>query len=484
MKWGEFLLEIGCEDLPDWSGEYFRENWLPLLREELLKKRIPYQDLEFFSTGRRLAVICSHFGLEQEDVVEEVSGPPVSSGFNSDGTPTPVAIGFARAHGVKVEELIEKERKGRMVLVAVKRIGGQSARNLIVTVINQSLARLEIPRAMSWGKQEIRFIRPVRWVLLLLERKLVPGEILGVRTSRKTFGHRIRSPQAFMVSSLSDYLDKLKQSGVLLRLDSRKEAVVNSLQQKISKGSHFDQGQVEQVCRSVEFPLVTLGGIREEFRKLPPEVVGAVINKLRGIPIYQKGTYVNFGIVLEGIESEVIRQNYEKVLADRLDDATFFLAQDWKKPLLAFKEDLRRIVYHPRWGSLYDRVERFAAMAKVVVNKTFISEQEKEKLMVTINLCKNDLGTQMVTEFPSLQGIIGRIYASREGYPDEVSQAIEQHYWPRSAGDRIPAGFIGSLIAVIDRLEGLVCFFLDGGQISGAGDPFGLKRAANGLIDI
>ncbi|HPP11466.1 MAG TPA: glycine--tRNA ligase subunit beta, partial [bacterium] len=484
MKKGEFLLEIGCEDLPEWTGDYFRERWLPLLTGELKKARIDHGDLEFFTTPRRLVVFIREMNLYQEALVEEVTGPPVSAGYDASGCPTAAAIGFARAHGVRVEKLIQKEHRGRKVLVAVKHVPGVATRKVIVAVVTESLMKMEIPRAMSWGDKRFRFVRPVRWVLLLLDGRPVPGELFGLKIGRKTCGHRIRHPESFSVVSISDYLKRVREHRVILDLDARREKIVSSLKESIPAESSFDPAAVEQACRLAEDPIVVMGKVPDEFHSLPLEVIEAVVNKLKAIPIRDSRGCVCFGLVLEGVNNDVVRQNYEKVLADRLEDARFFLSQDAHKPLKAYQEDLRRIVYHPRWGSVFDRVERFQAMAMVAAEKIPLRDQQRENLIAAVNLCKNDLATQMVAEFPALQGVIGRIYASREGYPEEVSLAIEQHYWPRGAADRIPETMTGAIVAVIDRLESFCCFFLEGEEISGAGDPFGLKRAASGLVEI
>ncbi len=483
MDKGEFLLEIGCEDLPEWTAA-FLEQLPPLLGKELEKNRVSYGQLELFISPRRIVILCHEMALQQEEIQQEVTGPPVSVAFDSSGCPTEVARGFAAAHGVKVEELCSREKKGRKVLVAIKHLPGKPTASVIIDVIRGCLEKLEIPRAMGWNDKPVRFIRPVRWVVLLLNGRVVRGELLGVRTGRKSYGHRVLAPESFSVSSIQDYLQKLDQFSVVLDWKKRQEMITVALSQQISPDSYFDTVAVERVCRLVEYPVVTVGKVSEQFQHLAVEVIEAVINKLKGIPVYEKGACVHFGIVLDGVGNWQIKENYQKVLSDRLQDACFFLSQDAKKSLLQYSQDLERIVYHPRWGSVLDRVKRFLAIAGAVTEQIHLGKMEEENLLTAIKLCKNDLATQMVTEFPALQGVIGRIYARKEGYPEEIALAIEQHYWPKGPGDKIPETLTGAVISVIDRLETLCCFFLEAEEVSGAGDPFGLKRTANGMIEI
>ncbi len=487
MKTRDLLIEIGCEDLPSWSGEYLRENWLPVITSLFEEYRVCYGTLSFFHTVRRLILLVKDVEVRQRDITTEVYGPPVAICIREDGRFMPAAERFAESHGVDAKNLLIKEKKGKKVLVAVKREKGQQVSRIIDKLLRESLKKIEIPRAMRWNSGDFRFIRPVRWVLAIFGDKVVRIKIDGVTSSRYSYGHRILSPSKFSVANPRDYLDKSLKRFVIFDPDVRFEFTKSSLLKKAGdKKISFDQDYLRKITAMAEYPFVEICSLKDEHTNLPDEVVSAVIKKLNGIPLLEEDGKLHplYAVVFDGLGGDEIRSNYQNVLHAKMEDALFFIKKDMEVDFASYSKQLKNIIYSQRWGSVYDRVERFKKVCDIVFEYLNVSEEEKENVRQIISLCKNDLPTLMVAEFPSLEGVIGRIYAERSGYNRIVSSGIEQHYWPRYSGDELPETREACIVSVIDRLESLCSFLAGDAKVSGAGDPYGLKKLASGLVEI
>ena len=486
MKRNDMVIEIGCEDLPSWTGSYLRSKWIPFLEKTLKENRIDYTSLRFFCSLRRIILYFSDIPGVQSDITTEISGPSVEAGIDGDGNYTTAAKGFASSHKKGVEDLVVREKKGKKVLVLVKKEKGLPVEEIIGGIIVESMRKTEMPRAMKWQSEGFRFIRPVRWILALMAGKTVKMEIGGVKSGKYSYGHRVLSPGKFKLSSPADYLDKILKKHVIFDSDLRLEFVRAKLEKDFPPGIRLDEKHLREITDTVEYPVPVKCFLKDAYMELPPEVVGSVIRKLKGVPLFSATGALNpfYLTVIDGPERDEIRENYQNVLASKMDDAMFFMKQDLSTPFAGYVESLKKISYHPKWGSIYDRVSRFREIAGAFFSSVDLPEKKRDDISAILSLCKNDLATLMVAEFPDLEGIIGRIYAEKSGLSDTVCRGIEQHYWPRSPGGKLPETTEASISSLIVRIESLCGMFLDNVEIKGTGDPYGIKKIANGLIEI
>ena len=460
---------------------------MPLLRRELAAARLECSSLRLLCTPRRIVLHGTGVPVRQDDREIEVFGPPAGAARDAEGRFTTAALRFAQAHGAAERDLRMGEKGGRKVVCLTKREAGLPAPEILARLIPGTLASVEIPRAMRWNAAGNRFSRPVRWVCALWENELIPMAIAGIPAAAATRGHRLLAPGQSPVATVSAYFRALAAEGkVMIDPDDRARLIADLIGRGLPSGETVEPADISRAAGFVEHPCLEVGAIDEDHAHLPPEVISVVVRKLNALPVSRAGAGLapRFCIVADGIAGDGVRAGYEAVLAARLEDARFFMEQDGKRPLADFAGALERILYHPRWGSVAQRAARIRRMAAMLAAELRFDADATRLLDEAAALCKNDLATQMVTEFPSLQGVIGRVYALRDGADPAVADAIEQHYRPRTAGDRLPDGLQGALLAVVDRLETLSCFFGAGGSVGGSGDPFGLKRAAAGLIEI
>ncbi len=511
----DVLIEIGCEDLPSWTGNYLKERWFPAVVSLFEENRIGCGQVHFFHTGRRLILFVREVAEKQQDVTMEVYGPPVEMCVDKNGNYTPAAEKFAASHGIKAENLLVREKKGKKVLVAVREEKGQPVTGILGKMIAESLRKTEIPRAMRWNAEGFRFIRPVRWILALYGDKVIEMETGGIKSGRYSYGHRVMSPGKFTVADPQDYLDKALKKFVIydpeVRFEFTKAAVRKKLSATLSSPPHpdllppgekekerngrgknngeslkFDEEYVRYISALVEYPCVEACSLKDEHMNLPDEVVGAVIKKLNGVPLLEQNGKLHFryAAVFDGVGGEEIRKNYESVLHAKMEDASFFMEKDMQYGFASYTEQLKNIMYNPRWGSVHDRVERFKKIYGILRDYFDLNAEQKENASLIVSLCKNDLPTLMVAEFPSLEGVIGRIYAERNGYNAVVSSGIEQHYLPRYSGDSLPDTKEARIVSMAVRLETICGLMIEDVKVKGAGDPYGLKKLANGFIEM
>ncbi|MDD3726046.1 MAG: glycine--tRNA ligase subunit beta, partial [Candidatus Ratteibacteria bacterium] len=483
----DILIEIGCEDLPSWAGDYFREQWIPSLTSMLDEYRIEYGKVIFFYTIRRLIIYIKSVGPRQKDTTTEIYGPPLEIATDREGHLTPAAKKFADSYNVDVNHLLIRERKGKKVFAVVKQEKGKPIFEIMGDIIEKSIKRLEIPRGMKWDGENFRFLRPIRWILSLYGEKVMDVSLAGIKSSRFSYGHRTLAPGRFRVLKPSDYMDKVLKKFVMFDPDVRLEFTRTEIARKTGvKDLLFDKEHLKKVTSLTEYPVIEVCRIKDEYNDIPQEIVGVVIMKLNGLPLYNRDGHIEkkYIGIFDGIGGDEIVNNYQNVLYAKLEDAKFFINKDLQRDFKSYTEDLKNIVYHPKWGSMYERVERFKKIYSILTDYLELSDEMKENIFNIISLCKNDLPTLMVTEFPSLQGVIGRIYAEKNGYNKIVSSGIEQHYWPRTSGDKLPQTIESSIASIIVRIETLCGFILDNMEIKGSGDPYGLKKITNGLIEI
>ncbi len=488
----DLLFEIGAEEIPAGFAPVALQQLAQDLAKALDDGRLPHGEVRAVGTPRRLAVWARDVAARQGDAISQALGPPVAQAFDAAGNPTPAAAGFARSQGVEVAALERVETPKGLRLAVTKVEKGRKAEAVVPAILDRLVAGLRFKKAMRSGSEEVTFARPVRWMVALLGGKPVAVRHGGVRSGRTTVGHRFLSPKAIPLSgSPEDYVTRLRKAHVLVDPDERRAAVEAELGRAARKAGGAlrpDEPLVEQVTWLVEHPTGIAGSFEKSNLELPPEVV---ISEMRNHQRYfavvdSRGRLQNRFVAVSGTpvrDPAVARHGYERVLRARLADARFFFEEDRKRKLVDRIEDLGRRTYQARLGSELDRVHRIGAVAGDLA-RALGKEELLPDVLEAARLCKTDLTTGMVGEFPELQGTMGGHYARHEGLKPSIADAIEDHYKPLGASEEMPRGDLGALVGVADRLHQLVGIIGVGEKATGAADPYGLRRAAIGILRI
>ncbi len=486
----DLLVEIGTEELPPASLRPLSEAFATGFAGQLQGNRLPFEDLEPFATPRRLALLVRQLGLQQSDQTVVRKGPAVAGAFDAEGKPTKAAVGFARSCGVDVVELEREETPKGAWLIARKTEPGQPTRALLVPMLEQALRGLPIRKRMRWGDGEHEFVRPVHWVTVILGEETVQGQLLGIRIGRTTRGHRFHHPGEFQVPQPAAYAALLATEGrVVPSFAKRKQMIadqVSALAGSVGGRARLDETLLEEVTALCEWPTPILGSFDERFLDVPPEVlIETMETNQKYFPVLDsQGELLPHFITISNIESldpDQVRAGNERVIRPRFADAAFFWYQDRRQPLEAFADRLRGVVFQERLGSLADKSARVAQISRYIAGSLGVDEELAARAAY---LGKCDLVSQMIFEFPSLQGIMGRYYAEKSGEHPCVAAALEEQYLPRHAGDQLPATDCGLILSLADRLDTLVGIFAIGERPTGVKDPYALRRAAIGILRI
>lgn len=488
---GELLLEIGTEEIP--SG-YLEDGLkaLKILAEAAFREnRIHLEgDLYTCGTPRRLVLIGKDIAERQEDLVQEVTGPPKSVAYDNKGESTKAALGFAEKQGVSVASLeCITTPRGEYVSIK-KRIPGRPTQEILQECLPKIIGDITWPKSMRWGDVGFSFVRPIHWVLALFNGKIVTFEVGGVRSGKTTWGHRFMRPQSMEVSSVEDYYRKMEKSFVLL--DHRKrekevERLVRNAAGTVRGDPAEDAELIKTVTNLVEYPSAVCGGFDSSFLEIPDSVlITAMKEHQRYFSVYDReGTLMpNFVAVNNTLveDESVVQRGHERVLRARLSDASFFFEEDRKRPLGDRLEDLKEVIYQAELGTSYAKVQRFTKLAEYLAEKVLPDRGNDVKTVA--GLCKCDLVTQMVNEFPSLQGVMGEEYARIEGYASEICSAIREHYLPMRSGGKLPTSEVGAVVGCADRLDTIAGCFAIGLEPTGSTDPFALRRHSLAIIRI
>lgn len=489
----DLLVEIGTEELPPKSLRALSNAFGELLCERIEAKILGKHEYAVFATPRRLAVVVRDVPTNQPDRDVERRGPAIDAAFDADGNPTRAAEGFARSCGVEVAHLDRLETAdGRWLLFRSTEVG-ESTVSLLPAIVEEALARLPIARRMRWADLEVEFVRPVHWITVLLGTTALDDEILGVRTAGVTYGHRFHHPGAVALSEPSAYASTLYGGAhVVADFDARKEMIrtqVEAAAETMGGRAVMDDALLEENTALVEWPVSVTGSFDVLYLSLPDCVLTATMQgHQRYFPVMgEDGALMPHFIAISNIESknpETVRHGNERVIRPRLADAAFFFEADRKIRLEARRDALKDVVYQEKLGSIYDKSQRVANLAGVVAIAMGLPPDEVKLARRAGTLYKCDLVTEMVGEFPELQGAMGREYALAENEDHRVANGIGESYMPRFAGDRIPASPIGRALSLADRLDTLVGIFLIGQAPTGDKDPFALRRAALGALRI
>ncbi|KTG26766.1 glycine--tRNA ligase subunit beta [Idiomarina sp. WRN-38] len=482
------LLELGAEELPPKALDALSDAFAAGIEKGLQDAEIPFQTVTAFATPRRLAVQVTGLADKQPDREVERRGPALAAAFK-DGTPTKAAEGFARSCGVSVDELIHLETDKGTWLGYREQQQGDSVQALLPEMIRKTLQSLPVPKNMRWGASRAEFSRPVHWLVALYGSDVIAAEALGLEASRTTYGHRFHAPDAIQLEHADDYLAALENAYVLADRQQRRERIREQVlaEAEVQEANAvIDEDLLVEVSGLVEWPVALTGSFDERFLEVPAE---CLISSMKANQKYfhlldDQGKLKPLFITISNIESQdpdqVISGN-EKVIRPRLADAAFFYDTDRKHTLASRIPQLESVVFQQQLGTLADKARRSTAIA------TFIAERiqgDVAHAQRAVALAKCDLVTEMVLEFPELQGIMGRYYAEQDGELAEVAQALEEQYLPRFASDAIPQSLTGQALALADRLDTLVGIFGIGQRPTGAKDPFALRRASIGVLNI
>jgi glycyl-tRNA synthetase len=487
----DLLLELGVEELPVGDLDDVLTQLRAALPQALAGARLAFQDVQVQGTPRRLAATVRGLAARQPDSEQVLRGPAVEIAYDAEGAPTRAAQGFARSRGVDVNELQQRDMDGRAYVVAVLRQEGREAAAVLAELLPQVIAGLRFGKSMRWNESGIAFSRPIRWIVALLEDQVVPFAYAGVRSGRISRGIRPQGSPEIEIGSAAQYAASMAQAGIVLDVEARETQIMARARELAAQASGepgVDAALLREVANLVEHPLPILGAFDEAYLRLPDAVLLAVMRKhQRYLPVVRQGKLLPcFIAVANGadLDQDVVRQGNQEVLRARYADAAYFYESDTRAPLDEFTAKLDTLTFQERLGSVLDKVRRLEALAPALAAQLGLDESQQHLAQRAAALCKSDLATQLVVELTSLQGIMGAHYARLSGEPEAVAQAIEEHYWPRYAGDRLPEGAIGLALGLADRLDSLVGLFAVGMRPTGAADPWGLRRAALGILQL
>ena len=484
----DFLVELGTEELPPKALRRLAAAFAEGVRSGIAKGELPHGEIHSYASPRRMAVLVHDLATAQPDRNMERRGPAVVAAFDEEGVPTKAAQGFARSCGVAVDQLerMENDQGAWLVYRSVQR--GLATRELLTGIVEQALAALPTPKRMRWGSLRVEFVRPVHWLVMLFGDEVVDAELYGVRAGRESRGHRYHHPETISISEPRAYAPLLETEGhVLPDYEMRKDAIRGQVQEaakSVGGTAVIDEALLDEVTALVEWPVALLGNFETRFLALPPE---PLISTMQGNQKYfhavdAKGKLLPHFITVCNIDSRdpaQVRAGNERVIRPRFSDAAFFWEQDRRHTLAQHREDLKKVLFQAKLGTLYDKTERLALLAGEIATRL---KGNRDFAVQAAGLAKSDLLTHMVGEFPELQGIMGRYYAAAEGLPDEVAEALDEQYWPRFAGDRLPVTTSGRAVAIADKLDTLVGTFAIGQIPSGDKDPYALRRTALGVL--
>ena len=483
----DFLVEIGTEELPPKALRDLSDAFQTGVEQGLGDAAVRFESIQPFATPRRLALVVYGVETRQADQAVEQRGPPRKIAFDED-KPTKAALAFAKRCGVAVDglEILETDKGAWLVHRATQ--PGVATSDLLPGIVDAALTRLPIPKRMRWGAHPAEFVRPVHWVSMLMGEEVVDAELFGLKAGRLSFGHRFHAPDPISIERPADYPELLRAAYVEPDYDRRRASIEQAARDAVADGEAvlMDPAVLDEVTALVEWPLALAGRFDNAFLELPPPVLIATLQShQRYFPVTdrQGGLIARFVAIsnIDSREPEKVRAGNERVVRPRLADAKFFFDQDRRAPLGALAPGLAEVVYQSGLGSLYDRTERLMAGAAALAEATGTAAEPARR---AAQLAKCDLLSGVVGEFPELQGFMGGYYAALDGEPESVATAIGEQYWPRFAGDRIPASEAGRVLSLADKLETLTGIFAIGQRPSGARDPFGLRRAALGVLRV
>ncbi len=488
----DLLLEVGMEELPASLIDDIFYQWETKFRESLEEARIDYRDLEVVGTPRRMTVYLQGVAERQRPILKEVKGPAKKVSVSETGEFLEPARAFARSQGIDLSDLVVKETERGVYLFGVKKEEGKLVEEILPALLPRIISSLKFPRSMLWGEGEFRFVRPLRWVCALWGDKEVVFEIGGITSSRFTRGHRFLSSGSVELEEASQYFTSLQEAFVIVNQEERRKRIEEALNREEKLiGGHWlkDEDLIQEVNFLVEYPDAVTGRFDPQYLKLPHRVLTTVMRRHQRYfaCVSARGELLPFFFIVlnrprEGGE-KIVKGN-ERVLKARLEDALFFFEEDRKKPLRERIEALSGIVFQESLGTMKQKVERLEKLAVYLAEVLNFNSGKKKQAQEAAHLSKADLACEMVKEFPELQGYMGRVYALLDGEEEEVAIALEEQYYPLPGEENYPRTVAGTILSLVDKMDNIVSSFSLGRVPSGSQDPWGLRRMAQGIVNI
>ena len=486
----DMLLEIGLEEMPAHVVIPSMEQLATKVTKFLVEHHLSYDEIQAYSTPRRLAVIVTGVPEKQADTREEVKGPAKKIALDADGNWSKAAQGFVRGQGLTTADITFKEIKGVEYVYVTKKMQGQSTIE-VLTQLKDVITSLTFPVTMHWNKFDFEYIRPIHWVVALFGDDIIPFEILDVSTDRTSRGHRFLG-QAVSFANATEYVAKLEEQAVIADAQARQAMIVSQIETIATENNwkiELDQELLEEVTNLVEYPTAFVGNFEEHYLEVPEEVLVTSMKEHQRyfdvrtpdgqlLPHFISARNGNAFAI-----ENVVKGN-EKVLTARLEDAEFFYNEDQKLTIAACVDKLKHVAFHEKIGSLYEKMQRVGTIAKIIGETVGLSTNELADLQRASEIYKFDLVTNMVGEFPELQGVMGEKYALLQGETATVAQAIREHYLPISSEGILPESTVGAVLAIADKIDSLLTFFAAGMVPSGSNDPYALRRQTYGIIRI
>lgn len=484
----DLLFEIGAEEIPAGFMPNILGQLKTLAETKLNDAHLPFESIATYGTPRRLALIVKGLADTSAEISERHKGPSASIAYDADGNPTKAAIGFARGKGLDVADLVVEDG----YIYAETKTAGVLAKDIVTDMLPQLITGLNFPKSMHWGNLDAKFVRPVRWLVALLDEEVIPVEFATVKSGNVTRGHRFLGADEITIKNAASYVDTLKENFVMVDQDARRELISKQLHDiAASKNASivWDDDLLEEINYLVEWPTALCGGFEESYLALPDAaIITPMKDHQRYFPLVdQDGKLLPmFLTVRNGSDHsiEVVQAGNERVLRARLDDAKFFFNEDRKKPLIDRQDGLTKIVFQEGLGNLADKTERLLTLGRVFSEECELHEDARVVLERATELAKTDLTTGMVTEFTELQGVMGKEYALLDGESPEVAEAIFEQYLPRFAGDVLPQTEAGKVLSIIDKIDNIVATFSRGLIPTGSQDPYALRRQTIGILNI
>ena len=484
----DLLFEIGAEEIPAGFMPNILGQLKTLAETKLNDAHLPFESIATYGTPRRLALIVKGPADTSAEISERHKGPSASIAYDADGNATKAAIGFARGKGLDVADLVVEDG----YIYAETKTAGVPAKDIVTDMLPQLITGLNFPKSMHWGNLDAKFVRPVRWLVALLDEEVIPVEFATVKSGNVTRGHRFLGADEITIKNAASYVDTLKENFVMVDQDARRELISKQLHDiAASKNASivWDDDLLEEINYLVEWPTALCGGFEESYLALPDAaIITPMKDHQRYFPLVdQDGKLLPmFLTVRNGSDHsiEVVQAGNERVLRARLDDAKFFFNEDRKKPLIDRQDGLTKIVFQEGLGNLADKTERLLKLGRVFGEECGLHEDAAVVLERATELAKTDLTTGMVTEFTELQGVMGKEYALLDGESEEVAEAIFEQYLPRFAGDVLPQTEAGKVLSIIDKVDNIVATFSRGLIPTGSQDPYALRRQTIGILNI
>ena len=492
-----YLFEIGVEEIPSIYLEDAEQIVARAFESLFTGQRIRFDKIDVYVTPRRLSAVVTGLASSQTEEEQEFVGPSESIAFDAQGQPTKALEGFLRSNGLKKEDLFTKETPKGPKVAAKKTMESKSTLDIFPELLVDVVSQIQFPKMMRWNDSQFKFVRPIRWLVSLWGEKVVPCQIAGLKSDRLTYGHRFLSNKPITLKSAEEYEKKLSQSHVILSLSQRKELtreVIAAAEKEQGFVCGVDAGLLNVVSNLVEEPFVVTGSFDKQYLTLPQAVLSTCMRRHQKVfaCFDKKGKLVpKFLGISNGARKnmKVIQKDYENVLESRLRDAKFFYQEDTKTPLSSKLEKLADVTFLKGMGSVLDRTNRLVSLSEYLAQTVKLNSTEIEQAKRAAQLCKADLVTQMVYEFPELQGTIGAEYARHDGEDERVAIAIERHYLPLSLSEPVEIKdknkeIIGAILGICDKIDILVSAYGSGIELKGSEDPFALRRAAGGLVKL